>query len=240
LLGKGADVNAQYRVMVLGNIFTYNTLGAAAEQGREKVVERLLDAGADVDANYGQYGSALYVASLEGHDGVVEVLLRRGADVNIEGGNAGSALCAASSVGHEKVVRLLLEAGADVNVKDRYIQRALSVALSRGHEEVAELLIESSDTADIQAIPHDSEQQTASWTGYEAAVLQLREERGPLDERDWGRTLYEASRRGDTVVVRQVLKQDEGRPWCYGNASLAASDAGHTSIAELLASKPTV
>ncbi|KAF2718867.1 hypothetical protein K431DRAFT_123484, partial [Polychaeton citri CBS 116435] len=64
--------------------------------GLQRVIQMLLDAGADVNAEGGHYGNALQAASLEGHTEVVQLLLDSGANVNAEGGHYGSALQAAS------------------------------------------------------------------------------------------------------------------------------------------------
>ena len=65
----------------------------------------LLDRGADVNAQGGEYGNALQAALERGHDRVVQMLLDRGADVNAQGGEYGNALQAASSEGHDQVVQ---------------------------------------------------------------------------------------------------------------------------------------
>jgi hypothetical protein len=85
---------------------------SASERGHEKVVQMLLDAGADVNAQGGYYGSALYAAAVGGHEKVVQMLLDAGADVNAQGGHYGSALQAAAGEGHEKVVQMLRAVGA--------------------------------------------------------------------------------------------------------------------------------
>ena len=76
----------------------------------------LLDAGADVNAQGGEYGNALQAASGRGDEKVVQMLFGAGADANAQGGEYGNALYAASRRGHEKVVQILFGAGADVNV----------------------------------------------------------------------------------------------------------------------------
>jgi ankyrin repeat protein len=76
------------------------------------VVQLLLEAKADVNAQGGLYGNALQAASYRGHETVVRLLLEAKADVNAQGGDYGNALQAASSNGHETVVQLLLLAGA--------------------------------------------------------------------------------------------------------------------------------
>ena len=89
-------------------------LQAAPVGGYEKVVELLLSASAEVNANVqgGGYSNALYAESYCGYEKVVELLLGAGADVNAQGGYYGNALQAASIHGHEKVVELLLGGGA--------------------------------------------------------------------------------------------------------------------------------
>jgi hypothetical protein len=57
-------------------------LYTAALGGHEKLVQMLLDIGADVNAHEGEYGSALQAASRGGHEKVVQMLLDAGADVN--------------------------------------------------------------------------------------------------------------------------------------------------------------
>ena len=87
-----------------------NALQAASFRGHEKIVQILLDAGADVNLKE-QYGIGLQEASKNGHENVVQILLDAGADVNNRG-RYDSALQAASASGHEKIVQILLDAGA--------------------------------------------------------------------------------------------------------------------------------
>ena len=80
---------------------------------------QLLERGTDVNAQEGEYGSALQAASYQGRKKVVEILLERGVDVNLQGGEYGSALRVATSRGHEKIVEILLERGADIHERTR-------------------------------------------------------------------------------------------------------------------------
>jgi ankyrin repeat protein len=64
------------------------------------VVKLLLEAGADVNAQFRDYETALYVASLEGHESVVKLLLEAGADVNAQFRDYETALYVASLEGH--------------------------------------------------------------------------------------------------------------------------------------------
>jgi ankyrin repeat protein len=77
----------------------------------------LLDKGADVNAQGGKFGNALYAASAEGHEQVVKLLLDKGADVNAQGRNLSNARQVASARGYRQVVKMLLDKGANVNVR---------------------------------------------------------------------------------------------------------------------------
>ena len=73
----------------------------------------MISAGADVNAQGGEFGNALQAASYRGYEKVVQILLDAGADVNAQGGDYyDNALYAASYRGNEKVVQILLDAGA--------------------------------------------------------------------------------------------------------------------------------
>jgi hypothetical protein len=89
----------------------------AAEWGREDLVRRLLDHGADVNARGGDDGSALQAAAARDNEAVVRLLLDHGACVNAQGGHYGSVLQAAAFRGNEALFQLLLDYGADVNAQ---------------------------------------------------------------------------------------------------------------------------
>lgn len=94
----------------------------------------LLDNGAHVNAQGGDYGNALQAASFRGHVEVVQILLDKGAHVNAQGGNYGNALQAASCIGRDEVVQILLDKGADINAQGGKYGNALQGALAGQHE----------------------------------------------------------------------------------------------------------
>src|SRR3954451_16514314 len=102
----------------------------AALHGQEATAQKLVDKGADVNAQGGQYGNALQAASSGGHEQIVQRLLENGADVDAQGGLYGNALQAGSSGGHDQMVQRLLEKGADVNAQGGEYGNALQVASS--------------------------------------------------------------------------------------------------------------
>ncbi|KAK8064712.1 hypothetical protein PG994_007350 [Apiospora phragmitis] len=77
--------------------------------------KELLETGAEVNAQGGNFGNALQAASLGGHEAIVRLLLEKGAEVNAQGRHYGNALQAALYEPDEATVRLLLEKGAEVH-----------------------------------------------------------------------------------------------------------------------------
>ncbi len=137
------------------------------------VIQELTGREADVNAQGGSFGSALYEASYRGHEMVVRLLLEKGADVNAKGGKYGSALQAASDDGHEMVMRLLLDKGADVNAKGGEYGSALQAASDGGHEAVMRLLLDKGADANAKGGGYGSALQAASEGGHETAMRLL-------------------------------------------------------------------
>jgi len=150
----------------------------------------LLEAGADVNTQAGEYDNALQAdinalgrrycnalqaASGRGHETVVRLLLDAGANVNAQGGYYGNALQAASAEGHEAVVRLLLEKGANVNAQGGEYGNALQAASNEGHETVIRLFLDAEANVNAQGGYYGNALQAASAEGHEAVVRLLLE-----------------------------------------------------------------
>jgi cytohesin len=175
LLDAGAQVNVAERKS--GNTPLY----AAVFRDKLNIVEALLKAGADVNAE-NQWGSPLHFASSpgtatallkakakvnavnsggrtplhyaarNGFDQVVHTLLGAGADVNIGRNIDGTPLFRAAQEGHAQTVDALIEAGADVNAADRMGTTPLFVASSNGHGTIVAALLEAGANADVEAV----------------------------------------------------------------------------------------
>ncbi|KAJ1324752.1 ankyrin repeat domain-containing protein 50 [Microdochium nivale] len=183
LLDAGANVNAQGGKYGTALQAACSLWGEQIEWDEESeceeehisvssVVILLLDAGADVNAQGGRYGTgnALQAASSRGFQDVVELLLDAGADVNAQGGYYGNALQAASYEGHQDVVQLLLDAGADVNAQGGYYGNALQAASYEGHQDVVQLLLDAGADVNAQGGRYGNALQAASSRGYQDVV----------------------------------------------------------------------
>ncbi|KAJ7233750.1 ankyrin repeat-containing domain protein [Mycena rebaudengoi] len=155
LLENGADVNTQ------GGYYK-TALQAALWKGSMKVVQLLLEHGADLQGRY--YGTLLQTALVKGEEGysVVQLLLEKGADVNALRGYYETALQAASRSGNMEVVQLLLKHGANVNLRGRDFGTALQAASWKGSMEVVQLLLEHGAEVNMQGGYYGTALQAAS------------------------------------------------------------------------------
>lgn len=122
LIRSGANVKA-------ANRFGVTPLALACINGRARIVEELLKAGADPNASLSELGETpLMMAARTGDTATVKVLLDYGANVNTrEKSKDQTALMWAASERHPAVAKILVDHGADVNARSK-----VSVTLGRG------------------------------------------------------------------------------------------------------------
>ncbi|MDB6052811.1 MAG: hypothetical protein JWN25_334 [Verrucomicrobiales bacterium] len=133
------------------NDFTAAPLHKAAELGQAKVVNLLLDHGAD--PNWVSNGSTpLRKAVIAGRRTVAELLVKRGADVNKPSNSPGqyeSYLQSAANANYYSIAQFLLEKGADVNAGTGGDGTPLMFAANRKQLPMVKLLL--SFGADVNA-----------------------------------------------------------------------------------------
>ncbi|ORY68357.1 uncharacterized protein BCR38DRAFT_471936 [Pseudomassariella vexata] len=81
-------------------------LQAASVKGHEKIVQLLLEKGADIHVQAEHFGTVLQAASYGGDEKIVQLLLEKGADIHVQATCFWTALQAASFGGHEKIDNL--------------------------------------------------------------------------------------------------------------------------------------
>ncbi|KAJ3912927.1 hypothetical protein F5877DRAFT_84299 [Lentinula edodes] len=160
---------------------SHNALQAAIVYGHGHIVQLLLEHDANVNAQGGEYGSALYLISLRGYECIVKLLLEHDVDVNAHarGEEYGNALQAASCKGHESIVKLLLEHNADVNAQGGKFGNALQAASLKGHEPIVKLLLEHNADVNAQGGKYGNALQAAAYYGHKP-ILKLLLENGAL------------------------------------------------------------
>jgi beta-lactamase regulating signal transducer with metallopeptidase domain len=121
----------------------------AAASGDVSSIDRLLNAGANVNCALDGDGSPLIGAARNGHLAAVRLLLDRGADPNMSVHGDGNALIMAAREGHADLVALLLDRGANIDQMVPDDENALIQASGSGHLPVVKLLV--SRGADVNA-----------------------------------------------------------------------------------------
>jgi beta-lactamase regulating signal transducer with metallopeptidase domain len=121
----------------------------AAESGDTSDINRLLDAGANVNCAMEGDGSPLIAAARAGHLAAVRLLLDRGADPNLAVSGDGTPLIMAAREGYADIVALLLDRGASIDKIVPDDENALIQASGEGHIQVVKLLV--SRGADVNA-----------------------------------------------------------------------------------------
>jgi len=140
-----------------------HNLITAASIGDLDLVNRLLQAGASVQATDDRGRSALLAAVYSRRGDVARVLIQAGADVNRKDGEANSPFLLAAATNQIDVVRLTLAHGADLNSTDRYDGTALIAASQHGNVEVVKLLLSA-------GVPVDRVNQLG-WTALLEAII---------------------------------------------------------------------
>ena len=123
-------------------------LRRAARKGKVEEIAKLLDAGADIEAQGGFFTlgqPALICAIYAGQKNAVKYLLDRGANIEAQDLSGDTPLWTAVAHNHKEIVELLLDRGADprrrCGISDRY--SPLQMATQNKNTDVAVLLSEA-------------------------------------------------------------------------------------------------
>ena len=202
-----------------------------------ELVDRLIDAGANVNAANDLGVTPLALASSNGNKAVVERLLEAGANPNVGGETGVTPLMQAARVGGVGAVQALLDFEADVNAhtNDR-LQTALMWAAAQQHPEVVRVLLD-----------HDADNHARTLIRREVVMLDLargdrhRARTAVQDateiERGGITALLFAAQSGDVESARLLLDagSDVNEAGANGNSALvAATFAGQGTVAKML------
>ena len=118
------------------------TLQEAVGTGEIAEIDRLLEAGGNLEAVDESGLTLLIIAALAGREKVVAHLIAKGADPAGRDAKGFTTLHAAAHRGHLKIVKLLVEHGVAVNDRENPEKLSpLHAASERGHRDVAAFLL---------------------------------------------------------------------------------------------------
>jgi ankyrin repeat protein len=213
-----------------------NALTIASSNGYPEIVKLLLDKGADVNGQGGQY---LQAASSMGHIENVNILLEKGADVNSQGGEYGNALQAAVIRNHIEIVNILLEKGADVNSQGGQYGNALQAAVNGNHIEIVNILLEKGADVNSQGGQYGNALQAAVIWNHIEIVNILLENGADVNSQGgrYGNALQAAVIWNHIEIVNILLENGadvNSQGGQYGNALQAAAIGNHIEIVNIL------
>lgn len=177
----------------------------AAFTGSLDLISALLGAGANVNGNYGVFGTPLAAATIKDDVEVVRYLLKVGASVDSEAGPYGYVLHTAAYFGFPDMVGLLLSHGANVHIQGGLVQTALYAATcseNKRHTKsiTARLLQAGADVKGGRA-PSDTPLSNAAFSGDEATASLLIEAKADLDDG----SLHSALRNGQIKMAQMLI-----------------------------------
>lgn len=156
LIKQNADVNSIEIVDTeIGDGFGASAMNLATRNKDRKMIELLIEHGADINERSGVYGeSPLMIAMwLKDYD-YMDFLFKKGADPNIEFNNGESGLIKAVKSSDRNLARYLIENGADVNHKNITGLTALDVAISFDLEDMKAFLTEFGAIGEKRMLEH--------------------------------------------------------------------------------------
>jgi len=124
----------------------------ASRRGNTRIVEKLLQLGANPAGISSNGTTPVLQACHHGHGAVLGLLLKNGGWrlMDVANFNATTPLMRAAQEGHLEIVRDLLALGASVNRRNRVEMTALMLASQRGHHRICQLLIDYGADADAR------------------------------------------------------------------------------------------
>ncbi|CAM9856850.1 unnamed protein product [Chrysoparadoxa australica] len=127
----------------------WRALMFAARNGHIKVIDVLLEKGADRCAANMDNDTALIIAARHGHKEVIDALLKKRININAPNNVGWTALIMAAAHGHKECVLALLGGGAYIEYNNNRCGTALMLAAFYGRKEVVLALLEWKKKADI-------------------------------------------------------------------------------------------
>ncbi|XP_059167364.1 ankyrin repeat domain-containing protein 50-like [Physella acuta] len=179
-----------------------------------KLVDSLLDAGANVNLADKEGRTALHIAADQDYVKIVKLLLDRGADINRKDVNGCTPLHYCAQNRKSDMIVFLLEAGASENIRDNEDQTALHYAVRFMSNESVKTLVTCNDILDITDVNGQTALHYSVQKNYRNSVLTetLLKARVKVNIRDKeGKTaLHYAAMFGYKQTVQTLLKYTDG------------------------------
>eukprot|EP00960_Hanusia_phi_P042589 755587-Hanusia_phi.AAC.10 len=197
MLRKGVGINAC-------NYDGKTIMHMAAAEGNYRVVELLLEEGADKNQK-DRWGNTPLQDAVNANQGpVVQLLVQWKSTLNTE--NASSRLCTAASQGDLETLKLWLEHGVDPNACDCDMRTPLHVAASEGYDKIVEYLIAKGSNVNAVDRWKFTPLQAAVAAGHVQVAEEIRSKDGLMKEGSGPLEACEAASEGDVRHLRLLRR----------------------------------
>ncbi|KAI9773468.1 MAG: hypothetical protein M1840_007685 [Geoglossum simile] len=239
--------NSEIISVVVKNVDTRDNRGntaliLAAQSRRERVVQLLIEKGADVNTTNFARMTPLMAAADSGNVAAIHMLLKQGAAINAMGNDKRTALVYAIYSKQENSVQALLEYDPDLNLKtSTWKHTALELAARLGLVLAVQALIDKGADLETAASNGDTPLLAAASQGHAEVVTILGRHGANLEAEAFGFTtaLKYAARWGHESVARALLDLGanvEGQPSQYRHKTALGKAAkyNHLTTVKLL------
>jgi ankyrin repeat protein len=198
------------------NYLDHTPLHTAVSANQIKIIQILLDGGANIETTYGKHGStALHLAAGYAMHHIVTLLLRRGAEIDAPGGALGNRLYRAlQNPKCRKCVEALLAAGSNVNDKGSGNQKDPLIRACRikDHETariIVDLLLRYGAAVDLTSEGGYSPLMAAAERGHLGVCKSLLERSPQLDiqSKNGSNAIYHAARYGHEEILDLLIAE---------------------------------
>ena len=184
-------------------------LHAASRWNHLKVVQSLLNHGADVDDQGWEGWTPLHVVSRWGHLEVGRCLIEHGADVNAKNDEHWTPLHLATCNGHFELAQTLVNYNADIDAQNHFGETPLHEASFHGAVDAARLLLDKGADPRVRSKGQWTPLHRASYHGMMEVVRLLVERGADVDAEDYeGKTAYQIALDKGFDEIAQFLSRD--------------------------------
>ena len=157
---------SEYFPAIYRGAIDYNLMIAAAK-GYSLEIERLIQNGADVNAESEEGVTPLIFAIAGNQKNIVNMLIQYGADVNKMTKKNETPLLIAVKGQKEEITEALIRAGADIDFSDRYDAAPLHYASIYGYFQLVDMLLYYGASIDKKTIEGTTPLLASIWAGYD-------------------------------------------------------------------------
>jgi len=199
---------SDYIQFIFDDALEYNLM-IAASKGYSSEIIRLINKGADVDAETNEGATPLVFAVSNNRAEAVSTLISFNPTIDQVTRNTETPLLIAVKNGNLEIAEMLLRAGADVNYADRHGATPLHYAALYGYMSLADMLLYYDASVDAKSIDGTTPLLAAVWAGY-TDVADLLTQRGAnieISDKEGYTPFLMASYYGDTLLMDILYKK---------------------------------